>query len=152
KRARRSKFEPCWAAKPLRGPRWDVLLPRLLEGIDHIARLVFGWRNDGQGIGVLELVDTITLDAAELRLEDPRLRPFAVFAERYIADDGFECGLAQVISEFGVVDAFGRRDRLSEDIEIRIAERGHIVAEGVHPRLGGTILIRLHEFPRALEH
>src|SRR5215813_9817059 len=138
KRARRSIFEPRRPSKQPRGPRWDGLLPRLLEGIDHIARLVFGRRNDRQGIGVLELVDTITLDAAELCLENPRFRPFAVFAERYVADDGFECGLAQVISELGVLDAFGRRYRLSEYIEIRITERGHVVAEGIDPCLGGT--------------
>src|SRR6476469_331094 len=141
KRTRRSKFEPRCAPKPGCGPRWEGLLPRLLEGIDHVARLVFRRCNDGQGIRILELIDTITLDPAELRLEDPRLRPFAALAERHIADDGLECRFAQVVGQFGVVDAFGCRDRLSENVEIRVAERGHIVAERIHARFDSTILI-----------
>src|SRR6478752_9301296 len=152
KRTRRSKFEPRCALKPGCGPRWEGLLPRLLEGIDHVAGLVFRRCDNGQGLRIPELVDTIAFDPAELRLEDPRLRPFAVLAKRNIADDGFECGLAQVISEFGVVDAFGCRDRLSENVEIRVAERSHIVAERIHARFDGTILILLHEFRCALEN
>src|SRR5450830_667031 len=77
---------------------WDGLLLGLFVGVDHVARLVFGRRDDGQGIRVLELIDAVALDAAELGLEHPRLRPLAALAEGDIADDGFEGGLADVVA------------------------------------------------------
>ncbi len=45
------------------------LLPGLFEWVDHIARLVFGRGDNGQGVGGLELIDAIALDAAKLGLE-----------------------------------------------------------------------------------
>src|SRR5450631_3435630 len=86
---------------------WDGLLLRLFVGVDHVARLVFGRRYDGQGVRVLELVDAVALDAAELRLEHPRLRPFAIGGEFDVADDGLERGLADVVGELAVVEALG---------------------------------------------
>src|SRR5664280_2921776 len=69
---------------------WDCLLLGLFVGVDHVARLVFGRRDDGQGVRVLELIDGVALDAAELRLEHPRLRPFAIWRKLDVADDGLE--------------------------------------------------------------
>src|SRR5450755_5006496 len=83
---------------------WDGLLLGLFVRIDHVARLVFGRRDDGQGFRVLELIDAVARDAAELRLEHPRLRPFAIGGEFDVADDGFERGLAQIIGELAVVE------------------------------------------------
>src|SRR5665213_641011 len=70
-----------------------VLRPasRLLRfgvGIDHVASLVLLRPDDDLMVGVLELIDRIAGDMLELGEENARLRPFAVLAERDVADHG----------------------------------------------------------------
>src|SRR5664280_801840 len=131
---------------------WDDLLLGLFVGVDHVARLVFGRRNDGQGFRVLELIDGVALDAAELRLEYPRLRPFAIGRKLDVADDGLERGLAQIIGELAVVEALGGGDRLAQHVEVSIAERRHIVAQRIDAGFGGALLVRFQECLGAFEH
>src|SRR5262249_922048 len=106
----------CAAARSRagRGPRWEGLLPCLLQGIDHIPRLVFGRRDNGQSVRILELVDTIPFDSTKLRLEYPGLCPFAILPKRHITDNGFERGLAQIISKLFIINALGRCYGLSD--------------------------------------
>ena len=89
----------------------------ILVRIDHLARLVLRRRYHDLGREVLELADVIALDVLELDLEHARLRPFALRAERHVADQGLERGLADVIGELVVIEAFRRRDCLLAEPE-----------------------------------
>src|ERR1022692_5309954 len=128
---------------------WDGLLLGLFVGVDDAARLVLGRGDDDLDVRILELVHGVALDAAELRLEHARLCELATLAERNVADDGLKRGLADVVGELAVVEALGRRDRLAEDVEIRVAVRRHVVAERIAAGLGRAILILLHDLARA---
>ena len=46
-------------------------------GIQQVARLQRGWKQHSLRVHVTELLDVVALDAVELDLQHPRLRPFA---------------------------------------------------------------------------
>src|SRR5258707_11720835 len=114
---------------------------RLLVRIDHVARLVFSWRHYGLSVHRAELLDVVAfVDAMELDLQYPPLRPFAVLAEFDVADDGLEGVGTEVVGELLVFDALRSLDGLRQHLELRVAPRGHVIAErvdafGLGPRL-----------------
>src|SRR5215469_4812127 len=123
----------------------------LLVRIDHLARLILRRRYYDLGRDVPELADVITLDVLELHLEHARLRPFARGPERHVADQGLERGVADVIGEFVVVEAFRGRYRLLQDLKLRVAPGRDVVAQHIDAFRRRPHLIPLHELRRAAE-
>src|SRR5580704_4350854 len=109
----------------------QIALPRLLERVDHLARLVLGRRYDHLRRGVLELAEVVALDALKLHLQHPRLGPFAARLERYVAAHGFEGRAVDEVGERAVVEALGGLDGLPQDLQLRVAPRRQKIAQRI---------------------
>ena len=72
---------------------------------DQRPRLQFFRQYDNLGRRVLELLEIIPFYVLELRPDDARRGPFAVLAERDIADDRLERVAAEIVSQLAVIDA-----------------------------------------------
>src|SRR5258706_13951919 len=114
-----------------RRPSPSVQSLRLFVRVDHVAGLVVGGRQHRLCVHGAELLDVVGLDVVELNLQHPRLRPFAVLAELDVAKHGLERAGTDVVGELLVLNAFSRRDRLLQHLELRITPRRHVVAQRV---------------------
>src|SRR6185436_9667505 len=104
---------------------------RLVEGRDHFARLV-GVRIDDDLLAVLpELLHVLVGDAAELRLDDARLRPLPVLAELDRADDGAHLVLLQVGRDLRILEAVRAVHRLLEHLADGVIERRQVEAQRI---------------------
>src|SRR3972149_5433148 len=107
------------------------LLLGLLVGIDHVAGLEFGRREDGLRRHALELLDVVALHAVILDLQHARGGPLAVRAKRHRPHDRAELGLVHVVGELAIVERLGARDRVAEQLDIGVAPRARVIAERI---------------------
>src|SRR5690242_10600546 len=93
------------------------LFPRLSVRIYHLAGLVFLGRQDNDGLGLLELIEVGTFDAVILHPDRAAFGPLAVRPKSDVADDRLEAVSVHVLRELVVVEAFGRLDRVAQDLQ-----------------------------------
>src|SRR5262249_35440312 len=127
-------------------------LLRLLVGIDHVAGLVLRRREHGLRVHATELLEVTALDVVVLDLQHAALLPLAALRDLYVARDGLEGGLADVVGELVVVEALGGLHRLAEDLDVGVAPGAEIVAERIDTLRAGAGLVLLEELLGALEH
>src|SRR5215470_9844006 len=106
----------------IRGERDAPRLLRLLVGIDHLARGIFGRRQHNLGRDVPELSNVVAFDVLELDLQYARLRPFAVLTELHVADHGFERVGTKVVRNLVIFEAFGPKISLPKDLNLPLAQ------------------------------
>src|SRR5579864_595350 len=122
------------------------LLLGLRIRINQIAGLVGGRPQDRLFARILELHDIVAAgDMLELRVDDARLRPFAIGAEAYFADDGRDWMAVDIVGDLRRIEALRSLDPGSEDLRGRI-RRGRIsIAERIDAQRWRRGLIFRHE-------
>src|SRR5262245_39628026 len=129
-----------WAAQ-----RRSELSLSPLVWIEDVAGLVLLRPYDGDHRKVLELLQVVALDVVELHGDDERLGYLPIGTKVDVTDDGRERGRPHVFGELSVIEAFCCRDGLSQDLQLGIAPRSHVVTEWVDPLRGGTGLIAIDQ-------
>jgi hypothetical protein len=86
----------------------------------------------------LKLANFMAGYSLELNLQDPWLRPFAVYAKSDQTHDGVKGRASRVCPKAGVVESAGRFDSLSNDLRLGIGERRHVMPEEIDARVTGA--------------
>src|SRR5947209_15402488 len=149
RRAKRDRESGRWVQLPLdsRSRGNDSLLAlRRIERRLHVARLILLREQDDAVSGVLELLEIVALQSAELHHQNARLRPFAVTAELDLADDRIELVRPNMIGELRIVEGTNRLHRRLQNLHLGIGVYRNIEAERIDARRDGALAILLQEF------
>ena len=97
------------------------------------------------------MVEVLIRDPPKLHIDNARARPFAGRTVANAADDRLDLVFADVLRQDLVVEAFGCRHRLRQNLPDRVVERRQVEPKRIYVRLFGPGLIANQKIPDSRE-